>query len=152
MIGGEDAVSGDTASRGVGVAGIGDDTSRLHVLPSEDGVSTVASLVLVSVAGDEVLGGKNDVGGNVGLNGETVAQSLGGSESPARTALLLVANGVDGSGPLGAGVEGGGDGLSNGVNNGEVSAENVIHAGSEHLLGISESPGGELVVLEGSLP
>ena len=80
----EEAVSGDTAARGVGVAIIGNDSSVLHVDPRADGVTTVASHVAVSiVARDEVLGGQGHVDGERALDGETVRKSLSGSEGPA---------------------------------------------------------------------
>lgn len=126
--------------------------SRLHVLPGLDGVASVAALVSVSiVARDKVLGRKNNVDGQVGLNGKAVRQSLGGSEGPARAALLLVADGVDASRPLGARVERGRDGSRDGVNNGGLGTENIIEARSENLLGITKGPRGELVV-HGGLP
>ena len=73
------ADTGVSSTRGVGPAGIRDNTSVGEVSPNIVEVTTVAAIV-VGIARDWVLGRENDV-----LTGdaESVGESLSGTESPA---------------------------------------------------------------------
>jgi hypothetical protein len=81
-----------------------------HISPSEEKVSTVAALV-DRVAAEEVLRGEHNV--DTFLDAVPIGKSLGGSEGPARSALLLISDWVDAVWPFLTGVKLGGysDGL-----------------------------------------
>jgi hypothetical protein len=147
------ASGGVARSGGVGKAALGHNTGVGEVLPSEVEVTTVTTVVVV-VTRDEVLGGEDDV-----LTGlaESVWESLGGTESPAWTALSLISNGVNASlpGGVGSGVEVGGESggglhveLRSGLGLGHVGADE----GKEVLSGLaSEGVGLNGVSLPSSL-
>jgi len=147
----------NTGSRGVGEAGVVDDTSVLHELPGVLKVATTTAVVS-GVAGDQPLRREDDVDLAVGGNAESVGESLSGTEGPAGTALLLVSDGVDAVGPLGSGVERVGDGGSVGDNllgsceGGDLCSEEllgILKGETVELVVSTSSPGGSLVVVDG---
>ena len=73
------ADAGVTATRGVGPAGLSDDTGVGEVSPNVVEVTTVATVV-VGIAGDGVLRSEDDV---LTSNTESIGKSLSGTESPA---------------------------------------------------------------------
>ena len=136
------AGGGSCGSGHVGEARFSQKTGLGNVVPGLVQVAAAAALVN-SVAGNEVLGGEA-VGlgallGSVGGDGEAVGENLGSRHSPARAALALVANGVDVVGPLGAGVEVGGEVLDGKVgvgNNGQIVVS--LEDGSEKATGLRD--------------
>jgi len=71
-------------------------TGFLHEIPSDDGNTTVATLVALNkpaasvVAADELLGGELDADLSAGLDAQAIAKSFSGTEGPATSTLLLV--------------------------------------------------------------
>jgi hypothetical protein len=98
-----------TVGRSVWEAAISDETVADDEPPGEEGNTTVASVVHDVVAREEVLGRKDDVDARVGGNAESVGEDFRSSEGPATSAVTLISDGVDTSGPLCRGVERGGD-------------------------------------------
>jgi len=113
------ADAGVTATGGVGPASVRDDTSVGEVLPDVVEVTTVATVV-VGVARDGILRGEDEV---LAGNAESVGESLGSTESPAWTALLLITDGVDALREL----------VSSGVEWGGGSTEGLVDIGGGNL-------------------
>jgi hypothetical protein len=94
-----------TVVRGIREAAVSDETIADDEIPGEQRNTTVASVVQDVVAREEVLGREDNVDATVGGNAESVGEDFRGSESPAGSAVTLISNGVDTSGPLFRGVE-----------------------------------------------
>jgi len=101
-----------TVVRSIGEAAVGDETITDDEPPGEQGDTTVASVIQDVVAREEVLGREDDIDATVGGNAESVGEDFRGSESPAGSAVALISDGVDTSGPLFRGVEVSGDVLN----------------------------------------
>jgi hypothetical protein len=101
-----------TVGRSIGEAAVSEETVADEEPPGEQGDTTVATVVHDVVAGKEVLGGEDDIDGSVGGNAESVGEDFRGSEGPAASAVTLISDGVDTSGPLFRGVEISGDVLN----------------------------------------
>lgn len=93
-----------TRTGGVWVASVGDDTSRLEVVPGFVKVTTLATVVR-GITRDHILWGEDDV--VTTFDASSVGENLGGGESPAGTASGLISNGVHAAWPLVDGVEAG---------------------------------------------
>ena len=89
---------------GVWEAAICDNSVLVEEFPSHIHVTTIATVV-VGVTADQVFWWEDNVDWTVWGNGESVGESLGGTESPAGTALLLISDGVDLASPLLSGIE-----------------------------------------------
>jgi len=98
--------------RSIGEAAVSEETITDEEPPGEQGDTTVATVVHDVVAGEEVLGGEDDIDGSVGGDAESVGEDFRGSEGPAASAVTLISDGVDTSGPLFRGVEISGDVLN----------------------------------------
>jgi len=80
------------------------------------------------------LGGEDDIDGTVGGNAESVGEDFRGSEGPAASAVTLISDGVDTSGPLFRGVEISGDILNTFV----VEDSQVLVDGGVNEVGTQE--------------
>ena len=98
-----------TVVRSIGEAAVSDETIADEEPPGEQGNTTVASVVQDVVAREEVLGREDNIDATVGGNAESVGEDFRSSESPAGSAVALISDGVDASGPLFRGVEISGD-------------------------------------------
>jgi hypothetical protein len=141
--------------RSIREAAVSDETIADDEIPGEQGNTTVASVVQDVVAREEVLGREDNIDALVRGNAESVGEDFRSSESPAGSAVTLISNVVDTSGPLFRGVEISGDVLNTFVVEdsqvlvlaevNEVSTQELLldlfvgHA--LELLGDSSSPG-----------
>jgi hypothetical protein len=94
-----------TVVRSIREAAVSDETIADDEIPGEQRNTTVASVVQDVVAREEVLGREDNIDATVGGNAESVGEDFRGSESPAGSAVTLISNGVDTSGPLFRGIE-----------------------------------------------
>lgn len=110
---------------GVGVEVAGNDTGVLVPLPGSSWVSSVASHSAGSAAADHILGRESVLTGLVRGDANSVAHGFDGAESPARSAVSLVTDFLDGvaAWPLDAGVESVGDAISFSLDDWELDAD-----------------------------
>ena len=145
------AARGVSSSGSVRKAGIGHNTLVGQVLPGVRKLSSRASHIS-GIAGHDIL--SREHGGSFsGGNRESVGENLGGGEGPARSALLLISDGMDESLPMITSIEGVGDGLD-GVVSGRMSGLSQHHTssgGSEQGTSVGEGHVSEELVVS-SLP
>jgi hypothetical protein len=101
-----------TVVRSVGEAAVSEETIADEEPPGEQGNTTVATVIHDVVAREEILRREDNIDATVGGNAESVREGFRGSEGPATTAVTLISDGVDTSGPLFRGVEISGDVLN----------------------------------------
>lgn len=125
-----------------------DNTRKDKVVPGSVEVATFAAVV-DRIAADHVLGREDDIDFSSRGNAKSVGQGSSGRESPARTTVLLVSDGVDALGPLLSGIEAIRDSSKSLGGLGDVT-RNSDALGTQELLGFSKRDTLESLVSTGS--